>query len=585
MFDRQPRFVATVVAAAGLVLTATPLAQQPSQDQQKPPVFRGGTSLVPVDVRVLDRDGKPVTDLKPEEFVVLENGVAQQITHFGTHAFTPGEPTPNSRPTPRAGGAQVIGAENHRVFLIVLGRGRLQEPSKAMDALLTFVRDRLLPQDYVAVLAWNRATAFSQDHTVATSLIRRFRDQHYDIEMLLTNQFGGLAAIYGSRHLNAQIQKKVDTVFDLPGARTAIPASEMPGAAKAAERAQQAAMDLLTGQGQAARVAAGGSTIDVIGAAMYANRPLDFDDFVSETRQSMQDMDNIYTGIEYLRHIEGEKHLIFVTEQGVNMPSADDDRSVTAVATEARVAIHTIQTGGVDARIANPNTSSTTVTHLGFGLSALRTLAERTGGLVSVSNSGDTAINRILSATSFGYQLAYTSSDPALNNRYRKLDVQVKRPGLRVLHRQGYFARNDAPYDRRQYLSYTRILAGMRWSPDISDIKVDFKASDRNEDGRRSAFIEATVDASRFEVMRAPDGRRVMSLNVGIFCTDRERRTIGELWQPIDLRLTEETYASMLKTGLTFNVAVPVKAPPQHVKLIIYDFIGDLLGSRQRVMR
>jgi VWFA-related protein len=583
MSEPKPLFLP--VAAIAAILTASLAAQQPPPQTQKPPVFRAGTALVPVDVRVLDRDGKPVTDLTPEEFVVLENGVVQKITHFGTHAFTPGEPTPNSRPTPRAGGAQLVGPENRRVFLVVLGRGRLQEPSKAMDALLTFVRDRLLPQDYVAVLAWNRATAFSQDHTVATSLIRRFREQHYDIEMMLTNQFGGLGAIYGSRHLNAAIQKKVNAVFDLPDTRTAIPASEMPGAAKAAERAQQAAMDLLTGQGQAARVAAGGSTVDVIGAAMYANRPLDFDDFVAETRQSMQDMDNIYTGIEYLRHMEGEKHLIFVTEQGINMPSADDDRSVTAVATDARVAIHTIQTGGVDARLANVNTSSTTVTHLGFGLSALRTLAERTGGLVSVSNSGDTAISRILSATSFGYQLAYNPIDPTLNNRYRKIEVQVKRPGVRVLHRQGYFARTEAPYDRRQYLSYTRILAATRWGPDISDIKVDFKASDRNENGSRSAYIEATVDASRFSYTRAPDGRREITLNVGIFCFDRERQTTGELWQPIDLRLTEETYASMLKTGLTFNVLVPVKMPPANVKMVIYDFTGDLLGSRLRIMR
>jgi VWFA-related protein len=574
------------LAAAGALFVIQPAgARQNPPDQQKPPVFRGGTALVPVDVRVLDRDGKAITDLKPEDFIVLENGVAQKISHFGTHAFTPGEPTPNSRPTPRAGGAQVVGPENHRVFLVVLGRGRLQEPSKAMDALLDFFRDRLLPQDYVAVMAWNRATVFSQDHSVATTFMRRFREQHYEVEMLLRNQFGGLGALYGSRHLNPTIQKKVDAVFDLPGARTAIPASDIPGAARAAERTQQAAVDLMTGQARAARVAAGGSDVDVIGSAMYATAPLSFDDFVAESRQTMQDVDNIYTGIEYLRHIEGEKHLIFVTEQGINMPSADDDRSLTAVATDARVAIHTIQTGGVDSRLAQVTTSSATVTHLSMGLSALRTLAERTGGLVSVSNSGATAINRILEATAFGYQLAYTPTNTLLNNRYRKIEVQVKRPGARVLHRQGYFARVDAPYDRRQYLSYTRILAAARWGPDINDIKVDFKASDRNEDGRRGAFIEATVDASRIRTTRAPDGRHVVALNVGIFCVARRGDNAGELWQPIDLRLTDETYATMLKNGLTFNVLVPVRMPPDQVKLIIYDYAGDLLGSKQRLMR
>jgi VWFA-related protein len=435
------------------------------------------------------------------------------------------------------------------------------------------------------VLAWNRATMFTQDHAVATTFMRRFREQHYDVEMLLTNQFGGLGALYGSRHLNPTIQRKVDAVFDLPGARTAIPASDIPGAARAVERTQQAAVDLMLGQARADRMAGGGSNVDVIGQAMYESAPLSFDEFVAESRQTMQDVDNIYTGIEYLRHIEGEKHLIFVTEQGINQLYADDDRSLTAVASDARVAIHTIQTGGVDSRLANTATSGQAVLHAGFALSALRTLAERTGGLVSVSNYGATAINRILDATSFGYQLAYTPTNARFDNRYRRIEVQVKRPDLRVLHRQGYLARVDAPYDRRQYLSYTRILAAARWGPDINDIKVDFKASDRNENGRRGAYIEATVDASRIRTVRDAEGRRIVALNLGIFCTDRQRQNTGELWQPIDLRLSEESYAAMMKKGLTFNVVVPVKMPPDNVKLIIYDYAGDLLGSRQRIMR
>jgi VWFA-related protein len=575
--------LAALAAAGGLLVLQPVVAQHGQQDPQKPPVFRAGTALVPVDVRVLDRNGKPITDLTADDFTVIENGVAQEISFFGRHAFTPAEPTPNARPTPRAGGAQPIGPENRRVFLLVLGRGRLQEPSKAIDALLTFVRDRLLPQDYVAVLAWNRATVFSQDHSIATSVIRRFKEQHYEIDMLVGQQFGGLGALYGSRHLNAATQKRVDGVFDVPGARTAIPASGMPGAARAAERTQQAAVDLMAGQARAERIAAGGSSVDVIGQAMYESAPLNFDEFVAESRQVMQDVDNIYTGIEYLRHIEGEKHLLFVTEQGINQFTADDDRSLTAVATDARVAIHTIQTGGVDGRLVKA--SGQAVLHHGFALAALRTLAERTGGLVSVSNSGETAINRILDATAFGYQLGYQPSPGVLDNRYRRIEVRVNRDGARVVHRQGYFARVDAPYDRRQYLSYTRILAAAGWGPDIKDIKVDFTASDRNVNGRRGAFIEATVDAASLHVTRAPDGRRVLALNVGIFCVDRTRQNAGELWERIDLRLTDEAYANMLKTGLTFNVLVPVRTPPDQVKLIIYDYAGDLLGTRQRLMR
>ena len=62
----------------------------------------------------------------------------------------------------------------------------------------------------------------------------------------------------------------------------------------------------------------------------------------------MQDMGNLYTGIEYLRYLEGEKHILFVTEQGFYTPRLEADASLAARANHARVVIDTIQTGGID---------------------------------------------------------------------------------------------------------------------------------------------------------------------------------------------------------------------------------------------
>src|SRR4026209_2388051 len=52
-------------------------AQEP-----QPPSIRTRITMVPIDVRVVDRDGVPVTDLKQEDFTVFENRVPQQIKHF-----------------------------------------------------------------------------------------------------------------------------------------------------------------------------------------------------------------------------------------------------------------------------------------------------------------------------------------------------------------------------------------------------------------------------------------------------------------------------------------------------------------------
>src|SRR5262245_47437663 len=49
---------------------------------QPPPTFRAGTDIVEVDVVVQDRSGRFIADLKPEEFILHEEGAAQAIDLF-----------------------------------------------------------------------------------------------------------------------------------------------------------------------------------------------------------------------------------------------------------------------------------------------------------------------------------------------------------------------------------------------------------------------------------------------------------------------------------------------------------------------
>src|SRR2546423_6993575 len=61
-------------------------AGQQQQRLASPPANEEGvrvtTNLVQVDAVVTDRDGKQVTDLRPEDFEIFEDGHPQQITHF-----------------------------------------------------------------------------------------------------------------------------------------------------------------------------------------------------------------------------------------------------------------------------------------------------------------------------------------------------------------------------------------------------------------------------------------------------------------------------------------------------------------------
>ena len=57
---------------------STPVSKSPQQSF----ILRSTTNEVEVDVRVYDKSGKPVTDLKQSDFRVTEDGVQQTISNF-----------------------------------------------------------------------------------------------------------------------------------------------------------------------------------------------------------------------------------------------------------------------------------------------------------------------------------------------------------------------------------------------------------------------------------------------------------------------------------------------------------------------
>ena len=140
---------------------------------------------------------------------------------------------------------------------------------------------------------------------------------------------------------------------------------------------------------------------------------LSFEEYVTANAQTLQDVGNIYTGIEYLRYIEGEKHLSS-SETGIFLPRAEDDRRIAAAASDARVVIDTIHTGGLigapppTARgtMALPSTGMSFMQ--GFSVKSLRTIADLTGGQSSAFRFADQALRRIDDATRAYYLLGTT---------------------------------------------------------------------------------------------------------------------------------------------------------------------------------
>ncbi|MEP6923767.1 MAG: hypothetical protein ABI954_04825, partial [Pyrinomonadaceae bacterium] len=83
-----------VVSILIFFMQITIFAQQPTPSTTPPKagedeVVVVSTNLIQVDAVVTGKDGKQVTDLKPEDFEVLENGEKQKITNFSYVTVVP----------------------------------------------------------------------------------------------------------------------------------------------------------------------------------------------------------------------------------------------------------------------------------------------------------------------------------------------------------------------------------------------------------------------------------------------------------------------------------------------------------------
>jgi hypothetical protein len=158
-----------------------------AQQATQAPAYRSSIALVPIDVRVIDnKTGRPVTDLKRDDFTIFEDDARQEIRHFLLQRFDDGRDEPGavavSTPARLVPVVSIpplsLAPQASRIFLIVLAHGRHEVPSKGLTALLAFLRTQLLPRDQVALLAYDRQHGTG----AAYDLGRRHRGAHGPVE-------------------------------------------------------------------------------------------------------------------------------------------------------------------------------------------------------------------------------------------------------------------------------------------------------------------------------------------------------------------------------------------------------------------
>src|SRR5712664_284688 len=120
-------------------------------------VIKVTSNLVSLDVIVKDKKGKPVTDLKAEDFTVSENGVPQKIEFFdstlttatevtqSTNAVVSAETKPRTTPS---------GFPRNIVALVLDGQStELANLKHVREGMLKYIRERITDNDSVALFS------------------------------------------------------------------------------------------------------------------------------------------------------------------------------------------------------------------------------------------------------------------------------------------------------------------------------------------------------------------------------------------------------------------------------------------------
>ncbi|MFB3854533.1 MAG: VWA domain-containing protein [Vicinamibacterales bacterium] len=517
---------------SGLVLFAGGIASG-TVGQEAP--GQTATGLMPVFVHVIDRNRTPIGDLKQEEFTVTEDGALQEIQFFAVETLAPGTPQPPPRLIRSE--ASPLQPQGRRLFVFALGAGKLETGSKGITELLSFVNTRLLPQDHVAVFAYGRGLGFSADRQRLVEVLGRFRKDHEDVDFEISQQMGptGMAPLYGTRALPERLQSKIEQLLFGPAGRT----------------------PSLT-------------TADALEHTAFET--LSLDDFTASTAVTAQDQGNLVALLEYLRHFEGRKHLVFVTEKGLLWPSEATDRSLAELANEGWVSIHALQVGGILKAEQGREMDATHQMARSFG--SLRTLSELTGGLAFITEESRAALQSLDTVTRTGYLVGYSPSNRAWDNRHRKIAVSVKRPGVTVLYRHGYRREQAVSgFNRRSFIVNERLLAGGIFRREVNDIRV--KASAGVREGRVN--VQGTINISKVRLEKE-DGALVGLLNVAVFSFDSGSNGLGGDVRELPIKLTPEELKQYQRNGLPYSIQVPLFHGVTTLRVVVYDYGTDLIG-------
>jgi VWFA-related protein len=401
--------------------TSAPPADPQAQTPPATPNFRTDINYVRVDVIVSDKTGKPVSDLRQQDFEVTEDGKPQTIQSFKlVNIQESSATTPIAAPRrikTIADEQMAANKEDARLFGIFLDdyHVRLENSMRAREPIAQFVENQLFGGDLLAVmypLTPLTDVLLTEDRANVASAIRAFTGRKYDYKA--RNMFEERYVHYVSTMEAERIRNQVSLsalkamIMHMGGLRegrkSIIVISEGYG-----NRLPAQAQDQIADEPRS-----GGRSPDPIGGVPQRQQSQDFfnDAEMMGDLKLVTDMANRYNTALYMVDPRGLANFEFDLSRG-NI-SLEADASI-----------------------------------LDTTLNTLRQMAEETDGRAIVNqNDLDPGLKQISRDSSAYYLIGYTTTQNAADGRFHQIKVNVKRPNVQVRARKGYLALTATEIER-----------------------------------------------------------------------------------------------------------------------------------------
>jgi VWFA-related protein len=391
-----------------------PAAEPPAEGQPAPqqPVFRTGINFVRVDVIVTDKKGEPVADLQPGDFDVSEDGKPQTIETFKLVRVTgtpePGAEAPRQIRTDYDEESEAQ-RDDVRIFVFLLDDYHVRRGGGlgVREPLVRFIQNQLGPLDMIAVmypLTPVTLLRLTRNHDAIIREIQQFEGRKFDYRP--RNEFEDKYSMYP-----AEIVERV---------RNEVSLSALEG--------------LVTHLGS---IREGRKSVILVSEGYSNYLPPQLRDPIAD----MPGLGNPNRGRPTLA--EGgmaEDRARFFGDMDIYRILRD----IYSAANRANTAIYALDPRGLAVFEYDINEGVGNVTDsrmLNQTMDTLRVLAEETDGRAIVNrNDLEMGLRQVVRDASAYYLIGYNSTQAPTDGKFHEIKVRVKRPGVQVRARKGYWA-------------------------------------------------------------------------------------------------------------------------------------------------